>query len=161
MAANRKQQVAAATALACALAAPAEGLRRVAYFDPPGILTACRGHTGDDVRSGVVYSMEQCDAWFTADMHKAIAIVESCHPGLPYPVLAAFGDAVFNTGRAIACDDATSTPSRRLRAGDLVGACNALLMYNKARVLGVLVELKGLTTRRTVEQKVCLQGVAQ
>ena len=35
-----------AAILATAIAVPAEGLRQWAYYDPPGILTVCRGHTG-------------------------------------------------------------------------------------------------------------------
>ena len=35
----RNKRVAAAAAIATAIAAPAEGLRQWAYYDPPGILT--------------------------------------------------------------------------------------------------------------------------
>lgn len=160
MALTNKQRVTAATAMAAALAAPAEGLRRVAYYDPPGILTACRGHTGGDVKANVVYSMEQCDRWFSDDMRKAIAIVDKCQPGLPVPILAAFGDAVFNMGSTIACNRAASTAARKLDAKDYRGACLQLPRWDKARILGVMVALPGLTTRRARERDVCMQAVA-
>jgi lysozyme len=157
---DRKRQVALATAIATALAIPAEGLRRVAYFDPPGILTACRGHTGPDVVKGKVYSLAQCDQWMTDDMRKAVAAVERCVPGLPVNVLAAFSDAAFNIGPKIACSPAQSTAARMLRAGDYAGACNQLPRWNKANFAGVMLPLPGLTTRRAAERSICLDGLA-
>jgi GH24 family phage-related lysozyme (muramidase) len=147
----------AAAAAAIAIAAPAEGLRRVAYYDPPGILTVCAGHTGSDVMKDKVYSLVECDAFLTADMHKAVAIVDDCVPGLPGNVLAAFADAVFNMGRTIVCDKAKSFAARLLAAGKIVEACDQLPRWNKARILGTLIELPGLTKRRAAEQALCLK----
>lgn len=162
-----------AAVLATALAVPAEGLRQVAYRDPPGILTACYGHTGADVRPGVRYSLEQCNQWLTDDMRSAIAQVDRCAPGLPPEALAAFGDAVFNTGPRIACDTKASTAARYLRqysAGGvnnpdsgmplLRAACDQLPRWDKARVAGVLVSLPGLAKRRAAERELCLRGAA-
>lgn len=151
---------AAAMALAVAIAGPAEGLRQWAYRDPVGILTVCEGHTGPDVVAGKKYSLAECRALMTADMTKAIDQVDRCAPGLPVEVLASFSDAVFNMGPTIACNQAASTAARKLAAGDLVGACNELPKWNKARVSGVLVPLPGLTKRRAAEQALCLQGAA-
>lgn len=153
---DRSRQVLLATAIATALAVPAEGVRRVAYYDPPGILTVCRGHTGADVVNGKVYSLAECDKLMTDDMRAAVATVERCTPGLPVNVLAAFSDAVFNIGPKIVCDTKASTAARLLKAGDYAAACNQLLRWDKAVVLGVMVPLPGLTTRRSAEQKVCL-----
>lgn len=99
---NRRR--AGAIALAAALAAPCEGLRQWAYNCPAGVLTVCEGHTGPDVVKGRKYSLAECEAYMTADMTKPINIVESCAPGLPQEVLAAFGDATFNIGSTIACN---------------------------------------------------------
>lgn len=156
--ADRTKRIAAATAIAMALAAPMEGLRRVAYVDPPGILTVCRGHTGADVRKDKVYSMTECDAFFNADMRRAVAAVERCAPGLPPNVLAAFADATYNAGPTVACDPVHSTAARYLAVHRLADACNELPRWNKARVAGVLVPLPGLTRRRALEQDVCLTG---
>lgn len=147
-----------AAVLATVIAVPAEGIRRVAYYDPPGILTVCRGHTGPDVVKGKIYSKQECDALLTQDMAKAIAQVDACVPGLPPHVLAAFGDATFNMGPAIACNTGQSTAARMLKAGDITGACNQLPRWDKARVLGVMVALPGLTTRRGHEKTLCLTG---
>jgi hypothetical protein len=78
-----QQRTAIIAALAIGLAVPAEGIRRVAYYDPPGILTVCRGHTGADVVKGKVYSLAECDKFMNDDMRKAVATVERCAPGLP------------------------------------------------------------------------------
>jgi lysozyme len=147
-----------AAVLATAVAVPAEGLRRVAYYDPPGILTVCRGHTGPDVVKGKVYSLAECDAFMTKDMAKAVAQVDACVPGLPVHVLAAFSDAAFNLGPTIACDTNKSTAARLLKAGDIAGACNQLPRWDKAKVMGAMVTLPGLTTRRAKEQHLCLNG---
>lgn len=157
---DRARKRAAAAAIAVAIAAPAEGLRRVAYYDPPGILTVCRGHTGPDVVKDKVYDLAACDRFMTDDMKKAIAIVDGCVPGLPVNVLAAFGDAVFNMGPTIACDKNKSTAARLLGSGRIMDACGQLPRWDKARVLGVMVSLPGLTKRRGVEYSVCIRGLA-
>lgn len=146
------------TALVAALAAPAEGIRQYAYYDPPGILTVCRGHTGPDVVAGKRYSLAECEALFSEDMRRHIRIVELCRPGLPVEVLAAFSDAAFNIGPGVACDPAKSTAARMLRDGRYAEACNQLPRWNKATVAGIKVTLPGLTKRRLLEQELCLRG---
>ena len=155
-----KQRAAAAAALATVIAIPAEGIRQFAYYDPPGILTVCYGHTGADVVAKRQYSMDECRAFLTADMQQAVTTVERCVPGLPVPVLAAFADAVLNLGPTIAYARASSTAARMLYAGDLVGACNQLPRWDKARLAGVLVALPGLTKRRAAERSLCLTRVS-
>lgn len=147
-----------ALTLATAIAVPAEGLRRYAYFDPPGILTVCRGHTGADVVKGKQYSFAECDQFMNDDMRKAVAIVDRCVPGLPANVLAAFADAVYNMGPTIACDTKRSTAARLLKIGNLPKACGQLPRWDKASVAGVMVSLPGLTKRRALEMDVCLTG---
>jgi GH24 family phage-related lysozyme (muramidase) len=157
---DAQKRVTAAAVIATALAIPAEGLRQIAYYDPPGILTVCRGHTGSDINPKKKYSLTECDQFLTEDMRKAINQVERCVPGLPVPVLAAFGDAVFNLGPTIACNKQKSTAARLLASSKLKEACEQLPKWNKATVLGVLVELPGLTTRRNLEKTVCLEGIS-
>lgn len=149
-----KQKVVGATAIATALAIPAEGLRRVAYYDPPGILSVCFGSTTNVVK-GKVYSLTECRQRLDADMMNAISYVNQCAPEAPEQVLAAFGDAVYNLGPTIACDTRQSTAARFLKAGQWRQACAELPKWNKGRIAGVLVPLPGLTTRRAAEQTVC------
>lgn len=145
-----------ALALATALAIPAEGLRQKFYYDPPGILTVCYGHTGADVDKARTYTLNECKALLNQDMLNAIQTVDKCRPGLPPTVLAAFGDAVYNLGPTIACDTTRSTAARKLAAGDITGACNELPKWDKARVAGIMVALPGLTERRKKERTLCL-----
>ena len=153
------QKRAAAAALATAIAVPCEGLRQYAYYDPPGILTVCRGHTGPEVEKNKKYSLAECDQFMTDDMRQAVAVVDQCLPGLPVEVLAAFGDAVFNLGPTIVCDTQKSTAARKLKAKDIAGACNELPKWDKARIAGVKVALPGLTSRREKERALCLTAV--
>jgi lysozyme len=151
---DRKARIAA---LAVMIAIPAEGLRQYAYYDPPGILTVCYGHTGE-VQKGVKYSLAECKALLDADMMHAVEQVERFAPTAPEPVAAAIADAVFNIGPKI-IDPARSTLARKLKAGDLRGACNELPKWNKSTIAGRLVELPGLTKRRAAEKELCLTGV--
>jgi GH24 family phage-related lysozyme (muramidase) len=144
-------------ALAAALAIPAEGLRQRFYYDlPDGILTVCYGHTGADIDKAKTYSLDECKALLDKDMLYAISTVDSCRPGLPTPVLAAFSDAVYNLGPTIACDTTKSTAARYLAAGDYTAACHQLPRWDKARLAGTLVALPGLTKRRLAERDLCL-----
>lgn len=152
---NRK---AAACAIAAAIAIPAEGLRQVAYYDPPGILTVCYGSTSN-VRRGKVYSLGECKARLQADMMASVEAVDKCVPGAPDSVLAAFSDAVYNIGPTVACNTVQSTAAKLLKAGDYRGACNQLPRWDKARVAGVMVALPGLTKRRAAERDLCLRDV--
>ena len=151
------QRKAAALAMATALAVPAEGLRQVAYYDPPGILTVCYGST-TDVQKGKVYSLAECKQRLNTDMAAAIAAVERCSPGLPPHMLAAWGDAVYNLGPTIVCNRERSTAARLLAQGRRLEACNQLPRWDKARVAGVMIPLPGLTKRRAKEAHLCTTG---
>lgn len=147
-----------ALAIAVALAAPAEGLRQAAYHDSGGIATICYGST-EKVAPGHTATLEECHARLSADMLKALQTVDKCVPNLPDHMLAAWGDAVFNLGPKIVCDTKNSTAARLLKEGKLMEACNELPKWNKARVAGILVTLRGLTIRREREKQLCLSGV--
>jgi len=152
--AARLNRIIAASAIAAAIAAPSEGIKLTPYYDPGGVLTVCMGSTRNIERR--LYSIDECKARLNTEMRQAVEAVERCRPGLPTNVLAAFGDAVFNLGPAIACDTKHSTAARLLAAGDIPGACEQLPRWNKARVFGVMTELPGLTKRRYLERSVCL-----
>ena len=156
--ATRKQKIGTAAALVAAIAAPAEGIRQYAYYDPPGVLTVCMGHTGPDVKKDVFYSKPQCDTLLEQDALKAVKQVDACVPDAPMSVLVAFGDAAFNLGSKIACDVHQSTAARKLAAKDWVGACQELPRWDKAKVAGFMVPLPGLTKRRNMEYTYCMKG---
>lgn len=149
------KKAAAAVGIVAAITMSAEGLRQTAYYDPPGILTVCYGST-KNVEKGRVYSAAECLARLDRDLLEAVEIVERCVPNAPVPVLAAFGDAVYNMGPTIACNTKASTAARYLKAGQWKEACDQLPRWDKARVGGVMVALPGLTRRRKAERELCL-----
>jgi GH24 family phage-related lysozyme (muramidase) len=151
-----KKQLAAGTAALALFAGGFEGIRYVAYYDPPGNLTVCRGHTGPDVKPNVRYTEEQCERLLNEDASAALNIVDRCVPGLPENPRIAFGSAVFNLGSKIVCNKEASTAARYLAAGDIEAACRQLPRWNKVRVLGVMIPLPGLTRRRNEEMSLCL-----
>lgn len=147
---------AAITALAVAIAVPAEGLRQWAYRDPPGVLTVCYGHTGPDVTPKTYKTLDECKALLSDDMAQAVAAVERCQPGLPVPIAASLADGVYNAGPRMACDRPASTMARLLDAKRYDEACRQHPRWNKSRVAGVLVELPGLTKRTKQREALCL-----
>jgi lysozyme len=157
MAASEKAK--AVALIAAALAGPCEGLRQYVYFDPVGIPTACFGTTGPDVIPGKFYTVGECKALLNRDMLKFAVKVEECAPGIPQSVHVAFSDAAYNGGEKIACDTKNSTAARYLKAGDWRRACMELPRWNKAKKMGVLITLPGLTTRRGIEMDYCLKGL--
>lgn len=152
------QRKAAALAIATALAIPAEGIFTSWYFDPVGIATVCVGHT-KNVDKSKVYTVAECKALLNKEMGDVLSRVDTCRPGLPINVLAAFADAAYNTGPTIACDATKSTAARLLAAGKYREACEQLPKWSYARVAGVAVQLPGLVKRREMERDVCLAGL--
>lgn len=144
----------AVVAVVAALATGYEGTVLKSYVDPVGVLTSCTGHTGPELRPGQVFTTGQCAALLNADVTKAVQAVQWCVPNAPDRVLAAFGDAAYNLGPAIACDRTRSTAARLLAAGQWEAACLQLPRWNTAggRVL------PGLTRRRQAELDLCLKG---
>lgn len=148
-----------AVAIAVAVIGPAEGMRNFAYRDPgQGIPTICFGSIRG-VQMGDYKTDAECKALLTKEASDVVSRVDSCRPGLPINVLAAFSSAAFNVGERIACDSTRSTAARLLRDGDYAGACRALVAWDKARVGGILVALPGLTKRRQMERDLCLSGI--
>jgi lysozyme len=83
--------------------------------------------------------------------------VDTCRPGLPINVLAAFADLSYNVGQHVVCDETKSTAARMLSSGDYDGACKQILKWTKAKVMGVYTDLPGLVKRRQMEYDICRQ----
>lgn len=147
---------AAAILLATPVIVRWEGEERVGYRDLAGVVTSCSGHTKTAVL-GKRYTAAECSAQLTSDVNEHAARIRACVPaGTPVEAQAAFLSLAFNIGTTAFCG---STVARRLNAGDLRGACDAMLMWAKARVAGKLVTIRGLLNRRESERALCLQGV--
>lgn len=152
------QRLLIATIIATGLAIPAEGIRQYAYHDAKGVLSVCYGSTSE-VDPNKKYTLAECKARLDKDIGNAIAIVEKCSPGLPENQLAAFADAVYNLGPVVVCDATKSTLARKLKSGDIIGACNELTKWVKVKVMGQAVTLPGLVKRREREKELCLRGL--
>src|SRR5690606_28418158 len=84
---------------------------------------------------------------FETGMRKCLTAPDAI-PDKPY---VAFLSLSYNIGTGAFCK---STVARKANASDIVGACNAIPMWNKAG--GRVVQ--GLVNRRAEEQRICLEG---
>lgn len=144
---------ASAAALLTGTIAMWEGKENVGYLDIAKIPTACYGDT-ENVVVGKLYSDEECELRLYDQARRHVEPVLKCTPSLreqPY-LLAAAGSLAYNIGPTAYC---TSTVDRRFDAGDEKGACDAILMWNRAG--GRVVQ--GLVNRRQWERDLCLKGL--
>ena len=134
-----------------------EGLRLEAYRCPAKILTIGYGHTGSDVREGMVITEEQAEALLRKDIARFETGVEAILGGAransdQFSALVSFA---FNLGLQALLK---STLLKKHKAGDYAAAAAQFLSWNKARVNGQLVPLAGLTARRDAERKLYLSA---
>ena len=127
-----------------AVLADREGRRLKAYLDTEGVWTIGVGHTagaGAPIpRAGMTITRAECDAIFARDLLKYEAAVNAV---LERPISQRQFDACvslcFNigTGQVAARKGgfAGSTVAKRINAGDLEGAAEAFLMWNKPAVI--------------------------
>lgn len=143
------KKVAAWTALCVACVSGAEGLRTVAYRDPVGIPTICFGET-KGVKIGDTATVDQCKDLLASRVQEFGDGVDRCltRPARPNPK-AAYTSLAYNIGVSAFCK---SSIARKHNAGDERGACDAILLYDKAAG----VRLPGLVKRRVEERKICL-----
>lgn len=147
-----------------------EGVKQKPYADIVGVLTVCAGHTGKGIDKGKYYSEDECSQLLDVDLISHAKQAESVTPilfekdpltgELVYPwQAAAVTSFVFNVGVG---NFSKSTAARKFNSGDFKGGCEALAMYDKARVGGrdkPLIKVRGLTIRRDAEVEMCLQGL--
>jgi len=155
-----------------------EGTELSTYRDMGGVLTYCTGAT-ENAAWGKTYTPAQCRAQLDRDLERHAAGIAMCIPlaRLTDGQKVAFVDIAYNIGVGGFCG---SSMARRTNAGDMVGACNALLAWNKVKVLRpvkgpdgkplkdargkvvmhwVYEEVRGLTRRRQAERELCLKGL--
>ncbi len=126
-----------------------EGLELAAYTDAVGVLTIGYGHTGKDVKPGQRITQAEAEVLLLRDAKAAQLVVRKYVrvPLSPWQE-AALISFVFNLGMARFTG---STLLRLLNKGDYAQVPVQLLRWNKGRVKGVMVELRGLTRRRQAE----------
>ena len=145
-----KQKATGWLALAIAVVGAYEGYSATAYPDIVGVPTICYGET-KNVKLGQKATKEECDAKLSARLVEFNKGVESCVTwDMRDNERVAFVSLSYNIGVDAFCK---STVVRRFNAGDKVGACDAILMWNKAG--GKVVQ--GLVNRREKEREMCLK----
>ncbi|MGJ8524322.1 Lysozyme RrrD [Halomonadaceae bacterium LMG 33818] len=144
-----------AIAVAAILAMHSEGVSYRPYFDPTGTLTVCYGHTGSDIDPNRTYTQSECQAFLNHDLDIADRVVRR-YATVPMNAYqqGSMDDFVFNIG---AGNFRRSTVLRKLNSGDYVGSCFSFnaWVYSKG------IKLKGLMTRRQLEDAVCSIGNEQ
>ena len=130
-----------------------EGTKLTTYRDLGGVLTYCTGAT-ENAQWGKTYTPEQCRAQLDRDLERHAAGIARCVPmdRLTDGQMVAFVDVAYNIGVSAFCG---SSMARRANAGDMVGACDALLLWNKVGGKAV----RGLALRRQAEREICLRGL--
>lgn len=145
---------AAALALAVSFIGGWEGSSTKAYKDIVGVWTVCYGETRG-VKPTDTYTQAECDAMFgkaIIDYERKFDNVVAKETQIPVATKIAFVSWIYNVGEGNA---RKSTLVKKVRLGDLKGACDELLKWNKAG--GKVV--KGLTNRRVDERELCLWGL--
>lgn len=144
---------AGAAAMAVPLVQHYEGTVFSTYRDPVGIITACTGHTGPELKMGQTYTREQCEDMLYKDLAKHADALNCVRTPLTDGQRAAFLSFAFNVGDDAFC---RSTLVRKANAGDINGACAELSRWTYASGK----QLPGLVRRRAAERQLCEQGLA-
>jgi len=132
-----------------------EGTEQVAYLDSVKVPTICVGHT-KGVYLGQKATLEQCETWLKEDSSYAgKAVKRLVKVDLTQPQYDALVSFTFNLGEGAL---ASSTLLRKINSGECVAAAKEFLKWDKARVNGRLIPLRGLTKRRQGESTMWLSG---
>lgn len=128
-----------------------EGLRLVAYLDSVGVWTIGYGDTGPDVVKGLTITKEEAEKRLRKRLVEFEGYINTyVKVPLKQHQFDALVSLVYNIGPT---NFKTSTLLKKLNAGDYTGAADQFLAYNKGRVDGKLVVIKGLANRRAKERK--------
>lgn len=131
----------------------------VPYYDSVGVATVCNGVTGPDVVWGKRYTEQECILLESKHLKKAEDAAKRLLPGawdrLNRWQQAVIIDFTYNKGDGAL---AGSTLRKKFLAGDIVGGCNELLKWVKARdrKTGTLEVLPGLVVRAEDTNEMCL-----
>ena len=143
----------AAVVLAVPLVQKYEGTVLRSYRDPIGIITACTGHTGPELKMGQTFTRQHCEDMLYADLNKHAAALDCIKRPMTDGQKAAFLSFAFNVGNGAFCG---STLARKANAGDMPGACAELSRWTYAGGK----QLPGLVRRRAAERQLCERGLA-
>jgi lysozyme len=100
-----------------------EGEIHHTYLDPVGISTACFGHTGKDVKVGLVFSRDQCLMLLATDLDKFNQALGKLAPALTEGEHIAYLSFIYNVGTKAF---STSTLRKKFLNGERAAACDEL-----------------------------------
>ena len=143
----------AAVVLSVPLVQKYEGTVLRSYRDPVGIVTACTGHTGPELKMGQTYTRQECEEMLYKDLAKHADALACVSQPLTDGQRAAFVSFAFNVGEGAFCG---STLVRKANAGDIDGACAELSRW----IYAGGKQLPGLIKRRAAERQLCEAGLA-
>ncbi|ACF43163.1 Lysozyme [Pelodictyon phaeoclathratiforme BU-1] len=124
-----------------------EGLRLATYVCPGGKLTIGYGHTGPDVTTGKKIDEEEANALLVKDVQRFERAVNGL---VTAPMTQGMFDALISFSFNLGVGSLkSSTLLKKLNAGNLTGAADEFLKWNKA---GGKV-LAGLSARRESERE--------
>lgn len=135
-----------------------ESLSLIAYYCPAKILTIGYGHTGPDVKLGMLISENMANLLLEKDLNKfnkeVLSLLKVDVNPNQFSALVSFA---FNVGSDIDADDKAeglgdSTLLKKLNSGDFAGSSDEFPKWNKSK--GKV--LNGLTARRNEERKLFL-----
>lgn len=131
-----------------------EGMELTAYRDIVGVPTICAGTTRG-VKMGDTKTVQQCWTIAAAEFREyEKTVIDGITVPLNTNQQAALTWFTVNVGKYGFMD---STARRRFNAGDYVGGCQAMGMWNKVTINGRKVVSKGLQNRRQAEIDLCLK----
>lgn len=133
-----------------------ESCRLTSYRCPAGVWTIGWGSTGPDIGPSMTWTQERADERFAYDLQRfehEVEILLTFEPtNNEFSALVSFA---YNAGVTAL---AGSTLLRKFNSGDIQGAGNEFLRWNKAKdkKTGIRVEVDGLTRRREAERDLFL-----
>ena len=124
-----------------------EGLRLDTYDCPAGKLTIGYGHTGSDVKPGLIIDAEKATALLMEDVKR---FEKSVNELVKVPMTQGMFDALVSFSYNLGAGSLqSSTLLKKLNADDKQGAADEFLKWNKAKGK----PLAGLTARREGERE--------
>lgn len=131
-----------------------EGNKLTSYLCPANVWTIGYGATGPDIRAGMTWTQEKCEDRLTQDLIKfSSGVALLTHTPISSNQLNAFVCLAYNIGLEAF---RKSTALHRFNSGDIKGAAEAILMWDKAKVNGKAISLLGLRRRREEERRLFL-----
>ena len=125
-----------------------ESCKLTAYRDIGGTLSIGWGHTGSDVYEGMKITQQRADDLFRKDLEK----FETAVIALGFTLTQGQFDALVSFSYNCGIGNLKTLVANR----DYKQIADAMMLYNKARVNGVLKPVAGLTRRRKAEREMFL-----